>query len=253
MHFVAPPFYRRFAAIALLTAPLYLLTPATGRTAEAAATSDTGTELHLSETARREISRDRLRAVLQVQAEGGDPAKIQAEVNQRMDAALAAAKSVPAIKVETGTYAVFREGSPSDKAESEKWLASQTLILTSKDFAVALGAIGTLQSKGLTVEGLGFDIAPETLRAAQDLLTAEALAALRARADRIATTMEMAVTRYKMLQVGNATEQGGPPMPVRMMATKLSLTAPPPVAEAGESTVWLTVDAQIVLGPKAAP
>ena len=115
----------------------------------------------------------------------------------------------------------FAKVRPPTKQRSEKWLASQTLILTSKDFAVALGAIGTLQSKGLTVEGLGFDIAPGNPARSPDSLTAEALAALRARADRIATTMEMAVTRYKMLQVGNATKQGGPPMPVRMMATEL--------------------------------
>lgn len=253
MHFATPSPGRRRAAIALLTLPLFLLAPAPGRTAEATAVPETGTEIHLSETARHEIARDRLRAALQVQAEGGDPAKIQAEVNRRMDAALAAVKPVPAVKAETGTYTVYREGPPSDKPEADKWLASQTLILTSKDFTAALGAIGTLQSNGLIVAGLDFDVAPETLRAAEDSLTAEALAALRARADRIAAAMAMTVTRYKLLQVGNATEQGGPPIPVRMMAAKSSSASPPPVAEAGESTVWLTVDAQIELGPKAAP
>lgn len=245
---------RRLVALALLTAPLFLLAPASGQTAEATATPETGTELHLSETAQRRIARDRLRAVLQVQAEGGDPAKIQAEVNRRMAAALAAVKSVSAIEAETGDYTVYREGTPPDRQEPEKWQASQTLILTSKDMAAALGAIGTLQAKGLTVEGLGFDVAPETLRAAQDSLTAEALDALRARADRVAAAMNMTVARYKLLQVGNASEQGGgPPMPMRVMAAKSGTAAPPPAAEAGESTVWLTVDAQIVLRVKAAP
>lgn len=246
---------RRIAAIAIVAAPFVLLAPAQGCAAEATPAPESGTELHLTETVQHQVERDRLRAVLQIQVEGPDPAKIQAEVNRRMTAIVKAAKSVPLIKAETGNYVVYREAPTApDKQEPEKWLASQSLIVTSKEFADALGVIGQMQAKGMTLEGLGFDVSPETLRATQDSLTAEALAALRARAERIAGAMNMAVSRYKLLQVGNATEQGGiAPMPMGMMAAKAGPAAPPPVAEAGESAVWLTVDAQIVLRPKAAP
>jgi predicted secreted protein len=232
---------------------LFLL--AAGQGLAQAAEDDGGTVVHLTERAERQMPRDRLSATLRADAEGLDPAKVQDEINRRMQDALAQAKAVAAVKVESGSYSVYRQPPPVQNSTApEKWVASQTMIITSKNFAPALTLIGTLQAAGLTMEALNFDVAPETLRAVQDEMTTEALAAMRTRADHVASGMSMSILRYKTLDVGNVTTQEArPPMPMRMMAAKATPAETPPVADAGESTAFLMVDAQVVLGMKKAP
>jgi predicted secreted protein len=124
------------------------------------------------------------------------------------------------------------------------------MSLTGKDFAAALALVGTLQSSGSLLEGLSFDVAPETLRATEDELTAEALAGLHARAEKITAALKMNVVRYKTVDIGNAMTGGVPPMPRMMTVTVSKSAAAPPVqAEAGESTVSVTVQAQVIMAP----
>ncbi len=67
------------------------------------------TVLHLSESADREIRRDRLRAQLRIEATAGNAKQVQADINRRMTSALDKVKAVPGIKPETGGYAVYEE------------------------------------------------------------------------------------------------------------------------------------------------
>lgn len=214
-----------------------------------------GTVVHLTERAERQMPRDRLTATLRADAEGLDPAKVQDAINRRMQDAMAQAKAVAAVKVESGSYQVYRQPPPAQNSTApDKWVASQTMILTSKDFAPTLALIGTLQGAGLVIESLNFDVAPETLRAAQDELTTEALAALRARAERVASGMTMTVARYKTLDVGNVTtNESRLPAPLRKFAVNAAAEASAPTANAGESTAFLTIDAEVILSAKKAP
>ncbi|HEY1723056.1 MAG TPA: SIMPL domain-containing protein [Magnetospirillaceae bacterium] len=214
------------------------------------AATETGTVVHLIERAERQMPRDRLNAVLRADDEGLDPAKVQDDINRRMQAALAQAKTVTTVKVESGSYSVYRQQSAAQTGTvPEKWVASQTIALTSTDFTPALALIGTLQGQGLTIESLVFDVAPETLRSVQDEMTTEALAALRTRAGHVADGMGMRIARYKTLDVGNVTTQEIRPLPIRMMTAKASADAAP-ATSAGESTAFLTVDAQVILESK---
>ena len=72
------------------------------------------------------------------------------------------------------------------------------------------------------------------------------MAALDRRAAAIAERLHLSVRGYRDLKVGNADEGGMRPMP-RMAA--MAAAAPPPVAEPGKSTVRVTVDAELTLGP----
>jgi predicted secreted protein len=218
-------------------------------------TAETGTEIHLVQQVEREVPRDRLHASLRVEAEGTDPAKVQAEVNRLMGEALANAKRETSVKPETAGYSIYQEPrNDKDRAAPAKWHASQSITLAGKDFAAALALVGELQASGLLLEGLSFDLAPETLRGVQDEMTTQALAGLRARADHVAGDLGMKVERYKSIEVGNATTGGSRPMPMlgRSMATSAA-PMPPPAAEAGDSTVSLTVDAQVIMAPAKAP
>jgi uncharacterized protein YggE len=99
----------------------------------------------------------------------------------------------------------------------------------------------------LAVSSLAFELSPEAARGAQDDLTSEALKRLSDRAERIAADLRLNVVRYRDVRIGNVS--GERPIPIRAMAMAAAAPAPPPVAEAGDTTVQVSVDADIVLGP----
>lgn len=227
----------RSAAIALL-----LLTSAPVLAAEPA---DSRTEIQLTQQATRTVPHDRLRAVLRVEVQGSSGQQVQGEINRRMAAALAKAKETAAIKAETGGYSAGRNYDPK---AAQPWTGSQTLSLTSGDFNAVLALAGELQNSGMLMSGLQFFLAPEKLGTLQDEMTTEALAALKARAANVARDLGMTVDAYRSIAVGNA-ETGFSPQPrVAMMAS--AAKAAPPVAEAGDATVTLTVSATVLLAKR---
>ena len=224
---------RRFSIV--LTTLAALLLGVAGLAAPrpaAAADPDAGlTALHLTQTAERAIHRDRLRAQLRVEATGSDARRVQADINRAMTAALAHAKSVAGITVETSGYSVYEERQTNAPS---RWHGSQGLTLLGSDAAAVLALAGDLQGEGLAMSGLAFELAPETAREAEDDLTREALTRLRQRGDRIAADLQLTVVRLRDIRVGNV---GGdhPPMPLMRAAVMggMAAAAPPPVAEAG--------------------
>jgi predicted secreted protein len=231
------------ASLVVAAAPLRAETPAGVPAGEHDAAA---TVLHLTETAERTLKRDRLRFDLRAEATGADPARVQAEINKRMAAALERAKGVPAVRVETGGYTVYEDRAPNGPP---RWRGSQSLALIGRDFAPLLQLAGELQGDGLVASGTSFSLARETARGAEDELTEEALRRLRERADRVASAMGLSVLRLRDIRVGNADTGRPPPMPMRAMAAAAS--AQPPVAEAGEATVQVSVDAEVLLAPAA--
>jgi predicted secreted protein len=200
--------------------------------------------LHLSETAQRDVSRDLLRATLAAEATDPDAGKVQSAINQRMSAAMTHIKQVAGVTVETGGYSVYRE--TPDK-QPPRWHGSQTVTLTSKDFAALLSLTGTLQQQGLVIQALAPDISREARRSVEDALTDEALTRLKQRADRIAGIAGVKLQGIRTLTVGNV--NAPPPIirPMMRMAATEAAPAPPPVAEAGNATVSITATAEYTL------
>ena len=198
------------------------------------------TVLHLSQTAERSVVRDVLRVELRAEETGADARSVQAAINRRMAAALDRARQVQGVRVETGSYNVGEEHPQNGPS---RWRGSQSMLLTGKDSDSILKLAGTLQSDGLSTSSLAYDTAPETVRGAEEDLTAEALAALDHRAAVIADRMHLAVLRYRDLRVGNA-ETGGRPVP-RFAAMAMAA----PVAEPGEAIVRVTIEAELLLAP----
>src|SRR5271155_1733226 len=197
------------------------------------------TVLHLTQTAERKVVRDFLRIELRVEETGADPAALQSAINRRMVSALDRARQAQGVAVETGTYTVNEE-QPQNRPS--RWRASQSLILTGKAADAVLKLGGTLQSDGLLMSSLGYEVSPETVRGAEEDLTAEALAGLAQRAASIADRMHLSVLRYRDVRVGNA-ETSAWPMP-RFAAMAMAA----PVAEPGQAEIRLTVSAELLLG-----
>ena len=176
-------------------------------TVMAQGTEQQTTVLHLNQTAERMVLRDLLRIDLRVEETGADPLAIQTAINRRMTAALDRAHQVQGVRVETGSYGVGEERPQSGPS---RWRGSQSLILRSKAADAALKLAGALQSDGLLMSSMAYEASPETVRGAEEDLTAEALAALDRRAASIAENMHLAVLRYRDLRVGNAETEGRP-------------------------------------------
>jgi predicted secreted protein len=214
----------------------------------AASTVDAeATVLHLTERAERTLRRDRLVAELDASAVDADPKRLQAEINRRMAAAVARAKEVSSINLQTTGYSVYREQPQKGPA---RWVGREGLRLAGGDFAVLLDLVGALQQQGLTMSRLAADLSPEAVRSVEDDLTAEALARLKQRAGRIAAALGTRVERYRDLQVGNASTPP-PAMAMRAMSAMAPMpaSAPPPTAEPGDATVSVVVNASVLLAP----
>jgi predicted secreted protein len=207
--------------------------------------TDGTTVLHLSESAQRVLRQDRLTIQMRAEITGPDATKVQAEINRRMTAALERARAVPSVHTDARGYWVQQERPERGAAQ---WRGTQTLGLTGPDSGALLVLTGELQQNGLLLTNLNYEVAPDTARAVEDELTAEAVKRLRERAGRVAATMGLTVRGFREMRVGNVTGDHGPRPMMAMRAT--AAAAPPPVAEPGETTVQVTVDGDAVLAPR---
>jgi uncharacterized protein len=233
---IRPVFASRGGSKGLLALSLLLLaSPSAAQTAEPAATV-----LHLTQTAERKVIRDQLRVELRVEDTGADPLALQDTVNRRMASALERAHQVQGVVAETGSYEVNEERPQNGP---QRWRASQSLILSGKAADALLKLAGVLQSDGLLMSSMAYEVSPETVRGAEEDLTDEALAGLAQRASSIAERVHLSVLGYRELRVGNP-ETGGQPLP---RFAEMAMAAP--VAAPGEAVIRLMVSADIVLGP----
>lgn len=192
-------------------------------------------------TASAEVRNDLIVAVLTSRREGSDMAGPVAEVNERITAAVAKAKEVPAVGIQTLAYAtepIYRE------ERLVGWRVSQSLRLESGDVEAIGRLIGELQ-QGLALRTVGYRISTERRREAEDELVAEVLEAFRARAQRI--TQELGRTRYRLVRLDINTADGPVPRPMRSVRMQLEASGPAPTLEAGTQRVQVSASGTIEL------
>src|SRR5689334_20197392 len=158
---------------------------------------ENATLLHLSEPAQRLVARDQLHAVMRVEAVDADAAKLQADINHRLAAALAKVKSVATLRVETSGYSVYPESGPSvvSKTRTNQWRGSASLSLIGQDAAPLLALVGELQKDGLVLSSLAYELTPAAARTVEGELTDQALARVNERTAKIAATLGLSVER----------------------------------------------------------
>jgi uncharacterized protein len=205
------------------------------------------TSLLLTQTAQRRVPRDVLRVEIRAEQTAQTPQAVEASINRLMATALPQAQQTQGVEVETGSYAVYRTAPVNSPPE---WTGRQTLSLSGPGAGALLQLAGRLQSEGLIMSNLVYEVSPKTLRSVEDSLTAQALANLKARAAAIAQQLHLNVTGYRTLAVGN-TQPGEGPRPIFAATAEAQGAAmPPPVGAAGEATLTVTVNATILLAPK---
>ncbi len=223
---------KRLLTIAMLTA---LAQPAAAATV-----------LHLSETAHVPVHPDELVASLNLEGAAATPVAAQAQVNAGIGKALDQARATQGVTVSTSFYRVWQTVKPVNE-----WHASQQIELRQKgDGAALLKLVGTLQGKGLALQQLGWQVAPETARHAQADATRAALGALLGRAEAAAEIHGLRFVSFR--QVNLEPSRPAPvPFPRAMSMAAAAEAMPPPSAEAADVDIEATVSANADLEPKS--
>ena len=193
--------------------------------------------------AAREIANDWATARLSVQIEGRQSAKVAAQVNAAMAAALDRAKRTDGVEVRSGGYSTHPV---YDDGLVVRWRAHQDLVLESGDIDELSKLIGALQSKSVTLNGIVFGVRRETREAIEDELVSEVLARFRARAALVAEGL--GAKEWSLGDVSVGTAGSGPPVMVRHERARLSSFADaPPAFEGGTSEVRVTASGTVRL------
>lgn len=204
--------------------------------------------LNISATERKEVEQDLLVGTLSYVVTNRDAGVVQNEINTAMKKALQSTKKVKDVKVNTGAYRVHEITDPRTK--EKQWRGQQSLTLKSKDSEALLDLTGDLQELGLTMNGLSYTLSPETAVSVQDSLMEDALKQLQTRANRAAKALGKSSADLRDVNVNSSGipyVQQHRTRGLMHEASKMSMAAP--VAEAGETTISLNVNARAILKP----
>lgn len=234
---------RRYFWLVVLLALIGLLA-ATGRLDREAS----GTALRLSAEGKAVVQPDELYATLVAQAENGDPAVAQQQVNRLMTQAIRAADNLNGVIATTGSYSV-NQLSDQNGNPRQAYQVTQELDLVfpeNENPEGFLSLIGGFQRQGLQLQALAgrvSDVAEKRARLAAEL---DAIRSLREQANAIGKTLDEPIVSIRSLDVNYT------PVPVRPVfnapvAMSAMVAAVPPVARPDRVTISVEVSAETVL------
>jgi uncharacterized protein YggE len=203
------------------------------------------TVLQLSATGIATAVPDETTASLTVQATAPTAGAAQAQVNQAMGKALAAARAVDGVVATTAGYSVQDS---SQKQDGSQFQASQSLTLTipapgGAPPAAFTALVGGLQAKNLLLNNLDGDLSVAGRAAAQAQAITDAINRIKQQAAQVAGTLGEKVGTIKTINL--QTDSG--PMP--RMGAMMAMAAPAPQAAPGPVTVTANINAEIALVP----
>lgn len=217
------------------------------------------TLVNLSATESRTLKQDLLVASLRIEEKDKESLPIQRKINETMTKALAVAKKYDTLKVETGSYSLYEYHEPIIDEKDGKvvrhdkqWRGSQAITIRSVDSESVLKAAGEIQALGLVMSNLQYTLSPEVEEKEKDAMLVAALKKLQDKASVVAKALGK--SGYELADV--TVDQGFAQPPIMYaraakmeMAMAASADMPAPVAEAGESTVTLSVNSRVLLTP----
>ncbi len=206
--------------------------------------------LNISATEQVEVAQDLLIASLRYEFKSKDPRQVQNEINKKMKQALDMANTLQGAKVKTLGYNVYERNERIDNTENyvKMWYGSQALQIKGKNSTDILELTGKLQDIGLNMNGLQFSLSPEKAQEIQDGLLEDALKKLQIRAERAAKALGKNTAELRAINVGGGhtpVYQARRSHAVMAMADSVEMAAP--VAQGGDTTITLTVNATAIL------
>lgn len=200
-------------------------------------------QIRFQVTASRTVANDHMRAVLTVQDEDDDAARLADRINQTMSWALQQSKGRQGIDVRSGGYSTQPV---YNKTALTGWRAAQELILDGGDFGALGQLIGVLQQR-LQLSTVAFSVAPETKAATETRLIDQALDGFKQRAEQV--RKNIGAPGYRIVEINiNSEDMPLQPVPVmRAEAMSLSKSVAAPSFEGGDSDVRVNVNGMIQL------
>lgn len=202
------------------------------------ASAQADTKLKLTVTASVSVMPDELVAQLTAQADAASAGAAQAQVNDMVAKALATAKGLSGVTASTTAYSVWHQTDPKDL-----WHASQGIALRAHDGAGLLALVGELQTAGLAVGDLSWQLSPTLAEKSYEQAMAKAIDKLTAQAGIVATLMHLQAHGFSSVTVGDDGQPGPRPM-MRMMTAAAPEAKTLPSAQAEEQTVSATVSGE---------
>ncbi len=222
-----------FAAIAL--APLAVV-----------ADSEAGNRVVFSVKAERDLPNDHVVAHLRVEQQARDVGKLNNSLNALMADAVDAAAEFDAVEIQTRP-ANARPVYDADTGKLRQWRASQSLTLSSDDFAQTQQLMQQLQET-FAVSRVIYSVQTQTREDTEDELIRDALLRAQQRAELVANQMGMSDVRMIRLEINPA--NGAFPVQRRdVMMASSAVVETAPSLEAGSSKVVVRINVEVELLP----
>jgi uncharacterized protein YggE len=217
------------------------------------------TALNISATEKVEVEQDMLIASLRIQKEGETAKEVQEYINKRMATAMASLKKVKSLKIETGRYYVHPDYRYIDRKDGsnerviDQWRGSQSVTIKGLVAEDILTMAGKLQDMDFVMNSLNYQLSPKKYDEIRDGLMEKTVEALMVRAKRVGKALNK--SNVDLVEI-NVDARNNTPRPMYARAAKMEMMAmssdaamPAPVAEAGETTVSMSVSARAILKP----
>jgi predicted secreted protein len=234
------------SALALLALPIAFAAP-TEAPAVQVQPAPSGV-LTLSASASAEVQKDLMSITLATSREGDDAHRVQSQLRQALDTALALARAQARpgqLDVRAGDFSVFpRYG---DKGRINGWQGNASLVIEGRDMP-AIAQLATRLTT-LTISNVAYGLSREARAKVEGDATAQAIARYRERAQ--AMSKQFGYASYTIREVGVSGDEPGPrPMPFALARAKSAMAddAALPV-EPGRETVTVTVNGSVQMAP----
>jgi predicted secreted protein len=188
--------------------------------------------------AQREVQNDTLNAILYLEQNDSDPARLANAGNRIVNEALALAREARGVRARSGNSQTWPVYDRTQKLIG--WRGRVELRLDSKDFQAAAALIAKLQGK-MQLGQVSFIVSPDLRREVENEIIGEAIAAFRGRAQIVGQALGAKSWRIRRMSVNT----GGGMVPMRALASSRQLGAEAAVTpqqfEGGVSQITVNV------------
>lgn len=175
----------------------------------------------LQASANKQVLQDEVRVVFAKEAKGNSAAEVNRVVAQAIEQAREAVKNSTGFTLSNG---MFRTSSVYNKdGRTEGWQGRGELVLISKDFAAAEGALGILGSQ-LAISSIQLSLSAATRKKEEQALLTEVAQAFRHRAQAAAVAFGFKSYKIISLELNNPSRSSDGPV---LMRSAGPMSAPP--------------------------
>jgi predicted secreted protein len=204
--------------------------------------------VNLEAQATGEATTDRMQAMVALELNGGDLARLARQANERLQKALDLLSRQHAVQYGSAEYQTEpvydypKDASPRQTG----WHLTATLRLTSQDRGAMGDVLGKLQESGLAVQGLGFILSQQQHDQLEDQLTLQGLQRFATRAEQVSRDLDGKGYRIVQLRIRTDSPPQDGPVFQRQMRAMAAEAAPLPAAPA-QQEMTVQVEGQIEL------